>query len=90
MPSPQLGVLVSEDDKIVEAIVNRINCNVRIRVKEPNIKISIGKESLKDEELMQNALTIYLKLLELLPKKNENIRNVKIKLTMGKPIVVEM
>jgi large subunit ribosomal protein L1 len=90
MPSPQLGVLPTEDDKVVEAIVNKINSTVRIKVKEPSIKVSIGKESLKDEEIMQNCLTVYHKLLELLPRKKDNIRNVKIKLTMDKPVNVEI
>src|SRR3989338_5827088 len=39
MPSPQLGIIPSEDDKIVEEILNRINSSVRARVKEPSIKI---------------------------------------------------
>jgi large subunit ribosomal protein L1 len=90
MPSPQLGVVPSEDDKIVEALVLRINSNIRIRVKEPSIKVAIAKESLNDNEIMQNAITVYHKLLELLPKKKENIRNIKIKLSMGEPVNVEL
>ena len=90
MPSPQLGVLLSEDEKAIQEIIKKINSSVRIKVKEPSIKVGIARESLKDEEILQNALAVYNKTLDLLPKKRENIRNVKIKFTMGKPVNVEI
>ena len=90
MPSPQLGVLPTEDDKAVQALKDKIETTVRVRVKEPSIKIGIAKESSKDEDIMQNAVTAYHKLVESLPKKRDNIRNVKLKLTMGKPVNVEI
>jgi large subunit ribosomal protein L1 len=90
MPSPQLGIILSEDDKIIEGIVNRINSTVRVRVKEPSIKIGVGKESLKDSEIVDNLAAVYNKLIETLPRKKDNLRNIKIKLTMGKPVNVEI
>jgi len=50
MPSPQLGILPNEEDKMVEAIVNKINSTVRVRVKEPSIKIAIAKESMDSDK----------------------------------------
>jgi large subunit ribosomal protein L1 len=85
MPSPQLGILPNEEDKMIEGIVNKINSTVKVRVKEPSIKIAIAKESLDNEKIAENALVVYKKILEKLPRKQDNIRNVKIKLTMGKP-----
>ncbi len=90
MPSPQLGILPSEDTKMIEAVLKKINSSVRIIVKEPSIKVGVGKESLKDEEIAKNALTIYDKILENLKRGGDNIRNVKIKFTMGKPVRVEL
>ncbi len=90
MPSPQLGIIINEDEKTLSEIIKRINSNVRIIVKEPSIKIAIAKESLDDEKIAQNAMTVYNKLIEILPRKKDNVRNVKIKLTMGKPILVEI
>ncbi|VVB78514.1 50S ribosomal protein L1 [uncultured archaeon] len=90
MPSPQLGILPSEEEPVIKAVIEKINSNVRVRVKEPSIKIGIGKESLTDEQIMRNAITVYAKLIELLPRKNDNIRNIKIKSTMGKPINVQL
>ena len=41
---------------------------------------------LKDNDIVENLMTVYNKLVETLPRKKDNIRNVKIKLTMGKPL----
>jgi large subunit ribosomal protein L1 len=90
MPSPQLGILPNEDEKLVQGIINKINSTVRLRVKEPSIKIGIGKESLTDEQLRENALAAYHRILENLPKKKDNVRNVKLKLSMDKPVDVEI
>ena len=89
MPSPQLGILLNEDENMIKALVKKINSTVRIRMKEPSIKIGIGKESLKDEQILQNIMTSYNKILENLPKGKDNLRNVKIKLTMSKPVLVK-
>ena len=90
MPSPQLGILPAEDEKIMKGIINKINSSVRIMVKEPSIKVGIAKQSLTNEQIMQNAVSVYHKILESLPRGKDNVRNVKIKLTMDKPVLVEI
>mgnify|MGYP001579345790 FL=1 len=90
MPNPQLGVLNSEDENLIKEVMDKINSSVRIKVKEPSIKIGIAKESLTDEQIVENALIVYRKIVDSLPKKIDNIRNVKIKFTMGKPVNVEI
>ncbi len=89
MPSPQLGVLIAEDEASIKKLLEKINSVVKIKVKEPSIKAPIAKESLKDEQIAKNLLAVYNKLLETLPKKNENIKSVLIKLSMDKPVKVE-
>jgi len=90
MPSPQLGILPSEDENMIKGILSKINSTVRVRVKEPSIKSGIAKASLTDEEIANNASTFYKRILENLPKGNDNIKNVKIKFTMGQPVLVEI
>jgi len=89
MPSPQLGILPNEEDKMIEDLTNKINSTLRIRIKEPSIKIGIGKESLDDEKIVKNALVIYNKIVETLPRKKDNIKNIQIKFTMTKPIQIK-
>jgi large subunit ribosomal protein L1 len=90
MPSPQLGILVSEEESAINDITKKINHTAKIKVKEPSIKVPVGLESLNDDEVMKNCLAVYTKLIETLPRKKDNVRNVKIKFTMSKPVVVEL
>ncbi len=90
MPSPQLGVVTNEEDKTIKEIVSKINAVVRLRTKEPTVKVSIGKESDKDEDLADNALAVYNEVFKSLPKQKENLRSILVKYTMSKPAKVTL
>ena len=90
MPSPQLGVLPNEDEKAISALLERIEKAVKIRVKEAAVKVSVGNESMTDEQIMANVMAIYNGLVNVLPIKKDNVKKVLIKLTMSKPLKVEM
>jgi len=85
MPSPQLGILSNVNDKEINEIKEKINKGVKIKTKESSIKLSIGKQSMKDEEIIENILTVYNAILKVLPRDKENIKNVELKFTMTKP-----
>ena len=89
MPSPQLGLLMKEEEKNIKSLMEKINNSVKIRSKEPSIKIAIGKEDMKDEEIIENALSVYKAIFDVLPRKKENLKSVLIKFTMTKPIKIE-
>ncbi len=89
MPTPQLGVLMQETPEAIKALLARISQSIKIKAKEPAIRIAIGKETMSDEHLAQNIRTVYNDIVNVLPAKKENIRKVMIKLTMGAPIKVE-
>jgi len=90
MPSPQLGIIPVESPEAIKAVLGKINSSVRIRVKEPSVKVGIGKQSLTDEQILKNAVIIYGKIVEGLPKKEEHVKSILIKLCMDKPIRVEL
>ncbi|MBI2628556.1 hypothetical protein HYW74_00545 [Candidatus Pacearchaeota archaeon] len=90
MPSPKLGILVSENEKDISSLIEKINNVTRVQAKEPSIKIIVGKENMKDGDIIENIKSIYQAVLNELPNKKEQIRSVMIKLTMGKPVKVEM
>ena len=46
MPSPQLGILMNMSSKLLEELKEKINHSVKIKTKEPSIKVSIGKQSM--------------------------------------------
>jgi len=85
MPSPQLGILMNMNSKLLEELKEKINHSVKIKPKEPSIKVSIGKQSMKDEDITENIITVYNAVVRALPKDKENIRNIRIKFTMTKP-----
>lgn len=90
MPSPQLGIITSEDDNAINAQSEKIKKSIKIRVKEASIKLAIGKENMGNEELMENIKTAYNGIVAVLPTKIDNVRSVMIKLTMTKPLKVEL
>jgi len=90
MPSPQLGILMKEDDDAIKGVLSKVNTAVKIRIKEPSVKVSVGKESMSDAVLMENIKAIYDGLIAVLPIKKDNVKSVLVKSTMGKPIKVEM
>jgi len=85
MPSPQLGILMDVNDKSIEEVKKKIDNSLRIRIKEASIKLAIGKQSMKDEEITENVLSVYNAVMKEFPKGKENIRNIEIKFTMTKP-----
>ncbi len=85
MPSPQLGIVLNPDDKSINELKTKINNSIKIKLKEASIKLPIGKQSMKDEEIIENALAVYGAVLKAMPKDKENIKNIEIKFTMTKP-----
>jgi ribosomal protein L1 len=58
---------------------------VKIKTKEASIKLPIGKQSMKDGEIIENILSVYNAVLKAMPRDKENIKNIEIKFTMTKP-----
>ncbi|MEK6823555.1 MAG: hypothetical protein AABY06_00835 [Nanoarchaeota archaeon] len=85
MPSPQLGIILNTDDKTINELKEKINSSIKIRTKDASIKIAIGKQSMKDEDIIENVLAVYNALLKSLSKEKENIKNIEVKFTMTKP-----
>lgn len=85
MPSPQLGILMNINDKSISELKIKINNSLKIRAKEASIKLSVGKQSMSDEKIIENILVIYNAILKSLPRDKENIKNVELKFTMTKP-----
>lgn len=86
MPSPQLGIIMGNvNDEAINDLKSKIDSSVKHKVKESSVKLAIGKASMKDEELVENAMAVYNTLVKNLPRDKENVKNVEIKFTMSKP-----
>ncbi len=85
MPSPQLGIIVNAEDKVISELKNKINSSIKIKTKESSIKVSVGRQNMKDEEIVENIMTVYNAILKVLTRGKENIKNIEVKFTMTKP-----
>lgn len=87
-PKGKIPKVLSGD---VSNLIKNYKKTVRVRIKEsPVLQCAIGNEQMKDEEIVEN-ITALLKSLETkLPKGKNNIGNVLLKLTMSKPIKLEV
>ena len=75
------------DGKDPYSIANKLALTARAVTKEePIIKTGIGKEDMKDEEIADNAFTIFNAILHAVPNEIHNVKSMFIKLSMG-PIV---
>jgi large subunit ribosomal protein L1 len=90
MPSPQMGILLNSDEKSVNELKEKVNTGIKIRAKEASIKVPVGKQSMTDEEIIENISSIYSEILKVLPREKENIKNLEIKFTMTKPIKIKV
>lgn len=90
MPSPQLGIVMNVSEKEIEDLKKRINNTLKVKVKESSIKLAVGKQSMPDKEVIENILSVYNYVVKALPKDKENIKNIKLKFTMTKPIKINL
>jgi len=90
MPSPQLGIILNADDKTIDELKKKINTSIKIKIKEPSIKLAIGKQSMKNEEIIENAMAVYNSILKEMPRNKENIKNIELKFTMTKPVKINV
>lgn len=90
MPSPQLGIIPQDKEEIINSTLDKISKAIKIRVKEASIKLSVGKEEMTNEQIMENIKTIHKEVIKTLPKNKDNIKNILIKLTMTKPLKIDL
>lgn len=88
MPSPQLGILPIVSDSAIKELIEKINTSVKIKAKEPSIKVCIAKQNMSDQDIAENIESVLNSVISALPKKEENIKSVMIKFTMSKPIKI--
>ena len=90
MPNPKLGCVVPTGSTNLKSLYDKLQKTVKFAAKNQMIiHCLLGKESMKDEELTENALTVHNAILALLPQGQNNIKNVFLKFTMSKAIEVK-
>ncbi|MBS3128240.1 50S ribosomal protein L1 [Candidatus Woesearchaeota archaeon] len=88
MPNPKAGCVVPPNANLTQ-LAQRLQQTAHLKAKtELATKVRVGTEDMKEEEVMDNIQSIYAALLRTLPNEKNNVKQVMLKLTMGKPVVV--
>ena len=88
MPNPKSGCVVPPNANL-KPLYEKLQKTVRATTKNaPLIQCPIGTEDLSTNDISENALTVYDAILHVLPNEKHNIKDIYIKLTMGKPVKV--
>lgn len=88
MPNPKAGCVVPPKATL-GPVKEKLAKTVRVSAKtSTSIKLQVGKETQDIKEISENILTIYNELLHHVPQGKHNVKDVLIKLTMGKPVKV--
>jgi large subunit ribosomal protein L1 len=86
MPNPKVGCVVPPNANL-KPLVEKLQKTIGLIAKtQLSIKCLIGTQDMKDEEVVDNILTVYNNLIHTLPAEINNIKNIQLKFTMG-PLV---
>lgn len=88
MPNPKSGAVVPPNANL-KPLYEKFQKIVRITNKSaPLIQCPIGTEDMDQNGITENALTVYNSLLHVLPNEKHNIKDIYVKLTMGRSVKV--
>ncbi len=88
MPNPKAGCIVNLKTDL-KALYKKLQKMIRVQAKnQKQVQIFVGKEDMDSKKIAENIVNVMDQLIHHLPKGEDNIRKVLIKLTMGPPIEV--
>ena len=88
MPNPKAGCVVPPNANL-KLLVERLGKTIKVSAKvQPSIKCAVGTEPMTAEQIAENVMAVYKQVVDKLPNEKNNIKNVMLKLTMGKPVKV--
>ena len=88
MPNPKAGCVVPPGADM-KGVVDKLQKMVKLQTKNaPIIQCIAGNETMPEEEVIDNILSIYSALIKQLPNEANNVKEVLIKKTMSKPMKV--
>jgi large subunit ribosomal protein L1 len=75
------------------AMITRLKNTAALRSRgntPQSLACSIGMESMKDDGIVKNVMAIYNALMEKLPGKENNIKSIILKTTMGPSVKLQL
>jgi large subunit ribosomal protein L1 len=88
MPNPKIGCVLPPNGN-VKAVYEKLQKTKKLMSRNnPIIQCSVGKEDMKDEEIIDNVMSVYNTLVHALPNEKHNIKNAYLKMTMSKAFMI--
>lgn len=88
MPNPKAGCVVPPNANL-KPLYDKLQSTVRLAAKtSSSIQVLVGNEEMKEEEVLDNIMTVFNQTIHHLPAEKNNIRSIFLKLTMGKSVKV--
>lgn len=88
MPNPKLGCVVPPNANL-EMLKKKLNTTIKLSSrKATNLQCLIGREDQPEEQIIDNIFAVYQTVLKQVPNEMQNIKNVALKSTMGKPVKI--
>ncbi len=73
------------------ALVEKLSRSVRVRIRDsPTIHTRVAKEDMDNDKIEENVRTVIETVKKRLPKGENQIKNIMLKLTMSQPIKVDV
>ena len=86
MPNPKLGCVVPASANL-EPLIKKLKHTVRLQARKGlNLQCLVGKQDQPEEQIVENILAVLDAVSKGLPDGQNNIKNILLKLTMGKPV----
>lgn len=88
MPNPKAGCVVGPKANI-EPVAEKLKSTVKIAAKTQTVcQFPVGTTTMSLEDVAENIVSSYEALIHHLPQEQNNVKNVLVKLTMSKAVVV--
>ena len=89
MPNPKSGCVVPPNANLAQ-LYDKLQKTVHAKAKtEYSVKARIGTEAMDEAHIIDNIMTVYNAVIHALPNDKNNVKNILLKMTMGKPLLVE-
>ncbi len=90
MPNPKLGSILPSKAS-VEPIYEKLQTTVRVSARKAlNIQVKIGEEDMDAKALKENFENMMSQIINHLPKGRSNVNKTFLKLTMSKPVEINV
>jgi len=86
MPNPKAGCIVPPKAPLTP-LMERLQKTVKVSAKKsPNVQVLIASQGMTTQQVVENVRSLYDQLVHNLPKEENNVKAVYLKVTMSKPI----